>query len=189
MALKTKVFIKNITNLSEARYCAGMGVHFLAFPAQQVTPKLYQDIIGWIQGPEMIVDISSCKEVPTNLNEYGCHHISIRMDQINLITQYPSFSFLVVLNSLLPHDVDELKAQQITYVTTNGLTLREIELIYNKGIDVIAELEDGNIEHLDDLLRHPIAGVMLTGDNEVQPGLKEYDHLSDILEKLEINED
>ena len=35
--------VGNITNLSEARYCAGMGVHFLAFPVDIVNPKMYQD--------------------------------------------------------------------------------------------------------------------------------------------------
>jgi phosphoribosylanthranilate isomerase len=189
MALKTKVFIKNITNLSEARYCAGMGVHFLAFPAPQVTPKLYHDITGWIQGPEMVLDVSSCKEVPTTINEYDCQNILIRIDQINLIAQYPSSSFLVVLNSLLPHDLDDLQSPQVTYAIANGLTEGEMELLGKKDINVIVELGEDAIQTLGDLLKRPIAGVMLTGSNELQPGLKEYDHLSDVLEQLEINED
>jgi phosphoribosylanthranilate isomerase len=189
MALKTKVFVKNITNLSEARYCAGMGVHFLAFPAHQVSPKMYQDITGWIQGPEKILDISSCKEVPITINEYDCHHILIRIDQINLVAQHPSSSFLVVLSSLLPHDLDDLQTPQVTYAIANGLNQSEIELLISKNIDVIAELGEDGIGQLDDLLQSRINGVMLTGSTEAQPGLKEYDHLSDILEKLEANED
>jgi len=41
--------------------------------------------------------------------------------------------------------------------------------------------------NLDALSGLPIAGISLEGTEESSPGLKDYSHLSDILEKLEVN--
>jgi len=57
--LKTKVKVSKVTNLSEARYCAGMGVDFLSFPVSSVDPKTYQEITGWVAGPLFGVEIDS----------------------------------------------------------------------------------------------------------------------------------
>ncbi|MBR9999820.1 MAG: N-(5'-phosphoribosyl)anthranilate isomerase, partial [Cyclobacteriaceae bacterium] len=59
MPLITKVKISSITNLSDARYCAGMGVQYLGFNflknhESYVTPEMYRELTSWISGPEFI---------------------------------------------------------------------------------------------------------------------------------------
>jgi phosphoribosylanthranilate isomerase len=53
MALKTKVKAGNITNLSDARYCAGMGVDWLGFPADVVNPDTFKEITNWVTSLNM----------------------------------------------------------------------------------------------------------------------------------------
>ena len=63
MALKTLVKIGGITNLSDARYCAGMGVDMLGFHVIQgqpnyISPESFQQIRGWITGPLIVAEIA-----------------------------------------------------------------------------------------------------------------------------------
>src|SRR5688500_13658444 len=62
MPLKTLVKVGNISNLSDARYCAGMGVDLLGFNVIEGQPnhlsaRLYQEIRGWISGPKVVAEI------------------------------------------------------------------------------------------------------------------------------------
>jgi len=73
MSLKTKVKISQVTNLSDARYCAGMGVHYLGFNFVAghefyVQPEHFMEIRSWITGPELVgefedSDISRIREL------------------------------------------------------------------------------------------------------------------------------
>ena len=53
--LKTFVIVGEISNLSDARYCAGMGVDVLGFninPVEEtcVAPETLNEISGWVAG-------------------------------------------------------------------------------------------------------------------------------------------
>ena len=59
MPLKTFVKVGSITNLSDARYCAGMMVDMLGFRSVEgqegyIKPAQFQEIRGWISGPLVI---------------------------------------------------------------------------------------------------------------------------------------
>ncbi len=59
MALKLKVKVGGITNLSEARYCAGMGCDYLGFPVggQGLSVEEFKDIAGWVSGPTLVLEL------------------------------------------------------------------------------------------------------------------------------------
>ena len=59
MSLVTKVKAANITNLSDARYCAGMGVDWIGFPLSQVNPTVFSEITGWLSGPQWVVEFQT----------------------------------------------------------------------------------------------------------------------------------
>jgi phosphoribosylanthranilate isomerase len=186
MALKTKVLVENITNLSEARYCAGMGVHLLAFPVQSVDPKLYQEITSWVSGPEMVLDLSGSIELPSTINEYKCDHILMRLDQLQLLDAQLTTHVIVRLKT--NQDLSYLIRQrdQISYLLADGLSETDIKN-YSNNFRVLV-LDRGETD-LYELLQLPVKGIVLSGNNEAKPGLKDYDHLSFVLEKLEVSED
>lgn len=187
MALKTKVLVENITNLSEARYCAGMGVQLLAFPAQSVDPKMYQDITSWVQGPEMALDVSTCSDIP-DLNDYDCDYILINQDQLQSIpTETPPL--IVRLKSYRQEHSSLLEAQaRISYIIAEGLAMTEIKELISHRFAILASVDGNENTDFDELLEWA-EGVVLSGSSEAKPGLKDYDHLSVVLEKLEISED
>ena len=63
MALKTKVKINRITNLTDARYCSGMYVDVLGFSLEEgsphyVSPSQFQEITGWISGADYAAEFT-----------------------------------------------------------------------------------------------------------------------------------
>ncbi|MFM1835376.1 MAG: hypothetical protein RJA04_63, partial [Bacteroidota bacterium] len=48
--LKTLVKVSAITNLSDARYCAGMGVDLLGFPLGKISIDQFTEIRNWLAG-------------------------------------------------------------------------------------------------------------------------------------------
>ena len=67
--------------MSEARYCAGMGVDFLSFPITSVDPKTYQEITGWVAGPKFGVEADG-KNIHS-VHEYKADFIEISINQVN----------------------------------------------------------------------------------------------------------
>ncbi len=160
MTLKTNVLVENICNLSEARYCSGMGVQLLACPVAHVNPTLFAAIKSWITGPSMILDISESEEQPDRMNEEDRSNIE------NLSTH----------------------SQRIQFVMTKDISVTELEQLTSFNYKVLVSFKKTQPGNLGDLLSLPIAGLVLTGQTEAMPGLKNYDHLSTVLEQLETSE-
>jgi hypothetical protein len=72
---------------------------------------------------------------------------------------------------------------------TNTISLTELEKLNELKHKVLVSIKKHQTNNLADLLSLPIAGLVLTGETEEMPGLKEYHHLSNVLEQLESSED
>ena len=64
MALKTNVKISNVSNLSDARYCAGMGVDMLGFCTDEskpdyINPTVFSELTQWVAGPQFVGEFGS----------------------------------------------------------------------------------------------------------------------------------
>src|ERR1044071_6406214 len=99
MSLKAKVKVGRVTNLSEARYCAGMGVDMLGFPVgvEGIKPEEYRRMIEWIAGPELVLEAHYLK---TDLNyiteNYPGHYIEIGSHQLEWLKD-KSLNFVLAL--------------------------------------------------------------------------------------------
>lgn len=195
MLLKTKVKAGNITNLSDARYCAGMGVDWLGFPAKSVNPKTFTEITSWVTGPQFIVEFDT-DTAPDSLYDYGVELIQIESKLLSTIqpVSFKDFELLIVL--ALPTWVavkDQLKEinARIPYLVVRDLSGNyEQDKFFLKEIanttDVLLDVASSQYT-LEQILEFPIAGLNLAGNTETKPGLKDYTQLSEILEKLEID--
>ena len=199
MSLKTKVKVGNITNLSDARYCAGMGVDMLGFAiggagGQGVGATKFKEITDWISGPEFVLELPEktndgiSEQYKVSLIELSASEIS----NLNLLKSEQHFIIRLDLNNWKQNKKDLLKnIDKIKYViVTNSLSLNEHEakrIVAEMAVDFSVLLGfEIPVHLLDDYLRWPIAGLALNGSEETSPGIKDYDHLSAILEKLEI---
>jgi hypothetical protein len=96
MSLKTKVKAGNITNLSDARYCAGMGVDWLSFPAEKVNPVKFKEITDWVTGPQFVLEVKSLENsIP--VSDYSVSTLQISFSQLSWINEIPGKEWMVTI--------------------------------------------------------------------------------------------
>lgn len=184
--LITKVKVNRVTNLSDARYCAGMGVDFLSFPVTTVDPKTYQEITGWVAGPQFGIEIEASDIDKIHL--YRCDFIQVGVNQIEQLTEATPAVITLDISSWKSQKskLHSIKNQIITLeFELAQLTESEIDAIKEAAKDFEVFIQYNGSLDLHTLLQLPLTGISLEGNSETKPGLKEYP-FAEILERLEV---
>ena len=195
MLQKPLIYVSRITNLSDARYCAGMGVDMIGFvidpnDADYVSPSLFQEIMGWISGPKKVIQIPEISHLDFEkiVNDYMPDILSVSATTI----MHADLPALPLILELAISDLGSYKAleskmkSKIVYllisVPANSSTIPTLVL---EDHPFLLSLDHDQVQVVE-LLHHTGAqGFSLQGSRELSPGLKDYDHLSRILEELE----
>ena len=181
MALRTLVKIGGITNLSDARYCAGMGVEMLGIGtiAGQpgfIAPSEFQEIRGWIAGPKIVAEIYGLKssgDLETVISDYRPDYLELSAHELALLSSVP-LPFILTVDAEMPAGIDA----KPVFVQGNH---------YIKGYPCPFILRITSSDDLQKIENEPgIAGIAMMGSNEIRPGLKDYDHIANVLEALEV---
>ena len=183
MALKTLVKIGGITNLSDARYCAGMGVDMLGFDVipgrpNYISPESYHQIRGWITGPLIVAEITGLQrpeELPQIIEDYRPDMLQMTLAELSMIPSPPLPYILALTES---QDIRHLAIQPEYLLGREPLSvpLKAAFLVQVSSTD----------EAKDALLNTSVRGIALNGGPELKPGLKDYASLADLLELLEV---
>ncbi len=200
MSLKTLVKVSNITNLSDARYCAGMGVEMIGFvmdkhSADFISPEKMKEIKSWVAGVLVVGETQSTdyEEVKTFIETYEIDILQI--SAVSLLPQIVDLGKRIILKLNFENDYFEdyleLYSQFVEFFLVDGgelsdfarYTLREYTSKYPIVLDFGITADTIN-ELLDEMSLH---GIALKGTNELRPGSKDYDELRDILEIIEID--
>lgn len=175
MALKAKVKVGRVTNLSEARYCAGMGVDLLGFPVGEdgLKPEQYKQLIEWVSGPEFVLEAhhSSSLDIRTITDNYPGHYIEINSGQLDWLSN-SELNFILALQPGETVPANE-NIKFIEILNWNGEKISSRVPLLLNTTDVRQALSLN-------------AGIALTGSEEERPGIKDY-QLNDILESLELD--
>ncbi|MGB0522790.1 MAG: hypothetical protein ACPGJS_07510 [Flammeovirgaceae bacterium] len=192
MQLKTKVIVSGVTNLHDARYCAGMGVDMIAFPihpnaGEFVNEQDFKEIVEWLSGPKFLAELDDAHEL--NLSDYPIDgaltanpalinqttasiilKITDLADASSIMERYESLveGFLVETEGALP---EEQQKQLIDLCQTYTIYL-------GAGID------KDNVNELLDSIKP--AGIGLKGSKEIKVGYNDFDGLADVLEEIEV---
>lgn len=204
MSLRTFVKISNVTNLSDARYCAGMGVHLLGFNIDpennnHVPPDIFNQITEWISGVELVgeFETENADSIRETIKKYRINHI--QLSHIQLLHIFRKTDLPIILKIDLSNYLDE---KQLTDDLNKSKSMVEYFLIEGNNDkitkDIIFSLaadfpllmgtgiSKSNVRELID--NFPIKGISLKGGDEIKPGYKDYDELADILESIEIDD-
>ncbi len=188
---KPVIYVNLITNLSDARYCAGMGVDMLGFVVNPdhvdyVSPSSYREMIGWISGPKRVAEITSMvninlEEVVSNYKPDLLHISSTFIGQHNF--QKLSLMVEVAFENWLSFQAIPLV---IDYLLITHLPAAAPQHLNSQKGDcpVILSLDKEAEAVIEMLQQYGADGFALQGSRELAPGLKDYDHLSRILEEL-----
>lgn len=195
------LLIRGINNLSDARYCAGMGADKITFVLDPTLPghldaKTVKELAGWIAGVELIgeFDRLSAAEVNAIAAECGLDAVLLRSsrtaaelaeiappvylelgaDYLNQPQPFPASVTGIVLEiaGLSPNDAPETRAAWRKLAIQGALWL---------GPGLHPALAHQLATEL------PLAGLVFPSGNEVKPGLRDFDQLEAVFEALEMD--
>lgn len=180
MPLRTFVLVGSITNLTDARYCAGMGVDMLGFRTTEghqsyIPPSHFQEIRGWITGPLMVAEIyglTNPASLTAILENYKPDYLALGLAELKLLPSIP----LPFLLSIEETDVIEDISPAPTYFIGRTPFQTSIPLLIEvqSKDDAMAMLHDDKVK-----------GIVLQGGSELKPGLKDLEAMHEVLEYLE----
>jgi phosphoribosylanthranilate isomerase len=206
MALRTFVKLNQITNLTDARYGAGMYVNLLGFNLNKtdesfVTPDQFKELSGWVSGVDFVGEFSheSQPDILKILEEYpAITWIEYdRIEELEMLTG-KGYGLIYKMNleevkHIEPEVAKELHDSGIHFHVIskdNHLNLDDLNVITKLSENCKVILGTGiTPENVINLLEDlKLYGISIDGGQESKPGLKDMSQLSEILEKLEVEE-
>jgi phosphoribosylanthranilate isomerase len=206
MALSTLIKISGVTNLSDARYCAGMFVDLLGFDLQEtsdkfVSPTQFQEISGWVSGVDFCGEFGndSLETLQEKLKKYP--EISwIQHNKLETLLQFDSEKYQLIFQAALS-EVRHIEEELAEKISNQNLHLllsvdqtelntdqkESIRSISKKAKVILAGgISPFNVKSTVSEL--DLFGIALEGGEEIKPGLKDFDTLAEILEELELED-
>jgi phosphoribosylanthranilate isomerase len=195
--LRTIVKVSNINNLSDARYCAGMGVEMLGFSMDELSFEKFKEMRGWLAGVKVVGETDSQDILKIiELNEiYQPDYLEV--SDFHNIAEIQKIGKPIILK------VDFATANlPALFQTLKG----NVEYFSVENSDEFGVIDDSVLSQLDawsfqfpiilgfgvkesnanDLLEQTqISGFALRGNDEIRPGFGDSEELMNILEILE----
>lgn len=207
--LKTFVKISNVTHLSDARYCAGMGVDMLGFSVDEaspyyILPKKYADMRGWIAGVRLVAE--SAEDDPqkllSTLVDYDFDALQVENPDLLLYLKSELAKPLLLRVDVDHYEADELDAlmgryaSEVEYFLLESAANTPLTADWQHSLDALGRsypiLLGFGLELFSEVPalvdRLTIQGITLRGSEEIRPGFKDFGALMDILEALEVED-
>ncbi len=177
-----KIIANEITNLTDARYFAAMGVDWIGFDMGLNSPLSIEHVMAfadWVEGPEFFLDVRGKSE-----------------DQIaEMLGNFQAAGLLIDEGVSLPHYAGKVIRAQEQGVSGNSPTdilICTIECWQERGQGSnLAEAEEvwvviDNVAEHDNLkaATDMISGIVVSGGDEQKVGLKSYDDLDELIEHI-----
>ena len=205
MALKTTVLVNGINNLSDARYCAGMGADMMGFNLDSsnnnhLTEEAFKEITGWVSGVQFTGEFSEASAPEINELAFNLNLAYIQLNKTYLLDEIRKIEKPVIQKIYIDKDSVEEELRELMDLYKDDVAYF---LIYSRDFDTIDEtnirflrdlsglykliigfgVQKTNLEYILDQIRP--AGIGLQGTNEIRPGLKTCDELEEIFDALE----
>jgi phosphoribosylanthranilate isomerase len=181
--LKIPVIVGKVNNLSDARFCAAVGVEMIGYCCNKaddrfVTAEMINAMVGWTAGVDTLLEFGNQPEseilaaienikpqaimLPTESITQAIRQLSIKV--IALVTDEKS----VINQEFISYSINELPS-----------------LKYQSKAYISGDFDNSTILNL--ISEHKAYGIYLKGGDEIRPGIKTFDELQDIFEVLEVD--
>lgn len=204
--LTRTVKISNVTNLSDARYCAGMGVEMLGFSIDEdspnyISPKKFEEICSWLAGVQLVAESnqSDPELLLKALSEYPVHYVQVETQGLLTYLQSELNLPLILRVSVDTYDANDIYSILSRYGDEVAYFLLESDVntaLTEEWINALAQLakeypiligfgldDENTVNNLTETF--PEIGIALRGSEEIRPGYKDFGSMMDILEALE----
>ena len=198
MSLKYFVHVSTISNLSDARYCSGMMVDSLGYNLDENSNNILsvdsvKEISQWVNGVKFIAEFYNSSE--EHINKILENEIFDAI-QLNIENKIKNINFndgKVLIRISNPNEINENtnkfldenfpKTETLIIDNLSSESINNLGYLDRKYMLIINPYED--ISSLISKLEHKNFGLLLKGSNEIRPGLKDYDSLSEFLESID----
>jgi len=204
MALNTFVYIRDVDNLSDARYCAGMGVDMIGFrldvnQSNTLSIGTFKEISNWISGVKIVGEFGTTPSGQIEKVLESSKVDFLLVPHSDLLDSYSSFQKPMILQLDLNSDLeDQLSALRFSTHTPEYFLITSFqEALTDEDRTIITDLSKDytvllgyavNKENASRIVEElQVEGISLAGSSEIRPGFKDYDELADILETLEVD--
>jgi phosphoribosylanthranilate isomerase len=207
MLLKTLVKVSAVNNLSDARYCASMGVQLIGLPLdnrheQPISPAKFKEITQWIHGVKLVGELqhSDLATIETTLNDYPVDYLQLDHPADLSIIAILDLPILIRVMLQGHESIEEIASSlapykaSVSYFMIEATTDDEVTIgKLQKHVEQLAihfpilqgfDIKPENLTYL--LEETNIQGISLQGGTEIKPGYKDFDHLSTLLTPLVI---
>ena len=198
--LKTTIKISNLNNLSDARYCAGMGVEMLGFSMDELDFDKFKEMRGWLAGVKIVGETNS-KDVSTIIDlveKYQPDYLEVS-DWDNIIElqriRKPIILKVDYATENLPGLFQTVKGNVEYFLLENSdefgvvddVTLSQLDTwSFQYPILLGFGVKESNANYI--LEQTQITGFALKGGNEIRPGFGDNEELMNVLEVLETDD-
>jgi phosphoribosylanthranilate isomerase len=187
------LLIRGINNLSDARYCAGMGADKLTFVLDPALPgaldtRTVKELAGWVAGVELIgeFDQLSAPEINAVAAECGLDAVLLRSHRSN--DELAEIAPPVYQELSEPHGAPGPNPAVIGWLLELPAAGIDASALHQLGLERPLWLGPGlDPDKARELATQlSLAGLSFPSGDEVKPGLRDFDQLEAVFEALEI---
>lgn len=200
MLPETKVKLGQVTHLSDGRFAAAVGIHYIGFSLDPnsdayIPPVKAKEIMDWLSGSHLVAEFGDqrieeikdlCDLLPVSAIQLNnallpdelktFHHAIIKCIDLD---HYTSDTFLIELAAYAP------VVDAFLILSTSG-TIADVKVLQfacsTYKIILGLNLDPENIESVIETYRP--YGVQLIGGEEERPGVKDFDTLNTLVNML-----
>ena len=198
MSLKYFVHVSSISNLSDARYCSGMMVDSLGYNLDENSNNILsidsvKEISQWVNGVKFVAEFYNSSEEYINKILENEIFDAIQLNIENKIKNINFNDGKVLIRISNPNEINKNtnkildenfpKTETLIIDNLSSESINNLSYLDRKYMLIINPYED--ISSLISKLEHKNFGLLLKGSNEIRPGLKDYDSLSEFLESID----
>lgn len=164
-ASKLSILANNLDNLSDVRYFAAMGADFLGFSLQKLPFEKIIELVNWTEGPAILWDLRP--------NDFIPNEQLSSMAQAVIVSKYEKEKY--VNKTIFTEDYRTLYPG-VNYIISVDAPIEEL---YNKGHHLYLDTQGVNQDSFE-TIRPYLRGLLISGGQEIKPGLKDYERLEEI---------
>ncbi len=208
MALQLPVLVRGINNLSDARYCAGMGADGLIFTLDPTLPgavdvATVRELAGWVSGVELIGEFGAMSSTAINAVAAQCGLDRVLIRSLASLGAHEPVAAPALLEVFQMSVLDGTYHAQLT---------ASAEQVLSTGVQFIIATPAPRPQALPHYAaaarRYPLwlsgnaniawllqlveqvqpAGLIIQGGEEIKPGLRDFTELEAIFEALETDD-
>lgn len=186
MSLKTTVKVSGVNNLSNARYCAGMGVDMLGFDMDTMPIEQFTEIRNWLAGVKIV------GETKTSDLNIALQKIALfKPDLIEII----DFDLAVELYQKSDIEVIFIEksvksslnyTENIKFLEFKDINIDSLKLFFSYAAEPYLLVAANNLNANNIKLEGNKFGITIEADIEERPGFSNFENTMELLESLEV---